>query len=101
MSNETITLKRIPEPPKTMNEVAKGFWKKKCADLKAMGRLTSNILESLEAYCNHLADRNIGKCIAQSKEVSNLAGKAIALSHYELEKRRIGPPSKQLLLPSE
>jgi hypothetical protein len=45
-----------------------------------------------------LTDRNISKCIAQSKEVGNLAGKAIALSHYELEKQRLGIPSKALLL---
>lgn len=55
MSNET-TLTRIPDTPKGMNIIAAEFWKKKCADLKAMGKLSSNILESLEAYCNHLAD---------------------------------------------
>lgn len=48
-----------------------------------------------------ITDRNIGKCISQSKEIGNLAGKAIALSYYELEKRRIGPPTKQLLPPIE
>jgi hypothetical protein len=49
-------------------------------------------LSSLE-----LTDKNLGKAIAQSKEIGNLAGKAIALSHYELEKKRIGIPSKQLI----
>lgn len=44
-----------------------------------------------------LSDRNIGKCIAQSKEIGNLAGKAIALSHYELERKRIGSGSTSLL----
>lgn len=48
-----------------------------------------------------LTDRNIGKCIAQSKEIGNLAGKAIALSHYELEKRRIGVPGRQMLPPAD
>lgn len=49
-------LTKIPEAPEEMNEVAAGYWKKKCQDLKDMGKLSSNILESLEAYCNHLAD---------------------------------------------
>lgn len=31
-------------------------------------------------------DRNMPKIIAQSKEVGNLAGKIIALSHYDLLK---------------
>ncbi len=42
-------------------------------------------------------DRNISKCIAKSKEVSNLAGKAIALSAYELEKIKIGNVGENLL----
>jgi hypothetical protein len=41
----------------------------------------------------------MGKLIAQSKEVGNLAGKAIALSAYELEKKRVGTGSNQKLLP--
>lgn len=56
MANESIELKRCPEPPNGMNEVAAEFWRKKCKDLKAMGKLTTACLESLEAYCNHLSD---------------------------------------------
>lgn len=49
-------LNRIPEPPQGMSDAAAGYWKKKCQDLKDMGKLSNNVLESLEAYCNHLAD---------------------------------------------
>jgi hypothetical protein len=58
--------------------------------------ILANQLRKLAAM--ELTDRNIGKCIAQSKEIGNLAGKAIALSHYELEKQRIGMPSPSLLM---
>jgi phage terminase small subunit len=49
-------LKSIPEAPKGMNEVAAGFWKRKCKDLYSMGKLNASLLESLQAYCNHLSD---------------------------------------------
>jgi phage terminase small subunit len=49
-------LKTIPAAPGTLNQVAADFWKKKCHDLKDMGKLSTCVLESLEAYCNHLAD---------------------------------------------
>lgn len=39
-----------------MSEIAAGYWQKKCQDLLDMGTLTNSCLESLEAYCNHLAD---------------------------------------------
>lgn len=58
--------------------------------------IIANQLRKLSSM--ELADRNIGKCIAQSKEIGNLAGKAIALSHYELEKRRIAAPTGTLLI---
>lgn len=44
-----------------------------------------------------LNDRNIGKCIAQSKEVGNLSGKCITLAAYELEKQRLGVEGQNLL----
>jgi len=42
-------------------------------------------------------DRNMTKLIAQSKEVGNLAGKAIALSSFELEKSKAGVKGQPLL----
>lgn len=56
MTEESLELKRCPEPPVEMNEIAAGFWRKKVQHLKAMGKLKSSILESLQAYCNHLSD---------------------------------------------
>jgi hypothetical protein len=44
-----------------------------------------------------LSDRNIGKCIAQSKEIGNLAGKAIQLSAYEIEKQKLGLSTDELI----
>jgi hypothetical protein len=38
------------------------------------------------------------KHICMYLEVGNLAGKAIALSHYELEKRRVAAPTTTLLI---
>ena len=64
-------------------------------DAPELMEIIANQLRKLAGM--ELTDRNIGKCIAQSKEIGNLSGKAIALSHYELERRRIGPPSKGLL----
>jgi hypothetical protein len=37
-----------------------------------------------------ITDKNMPRLISQSKEVGNLAGKAIALSGYELEKQTRG-----------
>jgi phage terminase small subunit len=56
MAIESIELKRIPEAPKEMNDVAAQYWRKKCQDLKLLGKLNTTILESLQAYCNHLSD---------------------------------------------
>jgi phage terminase small subunit len=56
MADDSIELKRVPEAPKGMNDVASAYWTKKCKDLKLMGRLTSACLENLQAYCNHLSD---------------------------------------------
>jgi aminoglycoside phosphotransferase len=48
-----------------------------------------------------LNDRNIGKCIAKSKEVANLAGKAITLSYYELERQKMSVGDKLLPEPTK
>lgn len=59
-----------------------------------MGILSTTLRELSSMDLN---DRNIGKCIARSKEISNLAGKAISLSAYELEKNKAGIKSTELL----
>lgn len=51
-----IVLRRIPSPPTGLDAVGKEVWGRKCADLKNERRLTSSILETLEAYCNVLSD---------------------------------------------
>jgi phage terminase small subunit len=54
-TNETV-IERIPPAPKGMNAVAAEYWKRKCKDLKASGRLNTTLLESLACYCNLLSD---------------------------------------------
>lgn len=53
---EALTFERVPPPPSWMKPVAAEYWKKKGADLKALGRLNSSLLETLATYCNLLAD---------------------------------------------
>lgn len=55
-AGQNTLLKRTPKPPEGMKGIALEWWEKKCADLIKEGYLSSLILESLEAYCNVLAD---------------------------------------------
>jgi|GEM_PF-6551268 len=55
-TGELSLIKRVPKPPDGMKGVALDWWNKKCADLIKEGYLTSLVLESLESYCNVLAD---------------------------------------------
>lgn len=61
--------------------------------------ILTNTLRELSSM--DLNDKNVGKCIARSKEISNLAGKAISLSVYELEKNKAGFTNPTNLLPTE
>lgn len=57
--------------------------------------IISNNLRELNSI--DINDRNIGKTIARSKEIGNLAGKAISLSAFALEKQRLGVTNSNLL----
>lgn len=52
-------------------------------------------------HATKVDDRNFMKVVAQSKEVGNLAGKAIQLASYDLERSRINKSTGSNLLESD